>query len=351
MEDRIRRLYPQFSQLSVERYKSDKITFGKELEKKEKLTDEKSKVCRDYKSFTAVKNEIINDINKLDCFVENNKDKTKTVFSALSPIIPIRRISSVPDNIDDGNYAKAAGLLGLMAVNLPEDTRDLKDAYKQVFKGKLPSYDYKNCQAPFSFFRGTALEPIVNKMGKVGVYLHKADVPLNETKFGNFLENHFKFNLNELNSEPTNRFVPKVTTDESGKSIIREVEVFALKVEGKSLSRLIGRALLRIPVISVFALGILELPNIIKKVNNVHNINDKAKEGAVQTLKSSVNVASIIVGIGLVGAMFARKGPAYSLLGMGIGSVAGVYSSKEAQKKLNNFFINENNLLHTKNSF
>ncbi len=335
MEERIRRLYPQFSQLSVESYKSDKMTFGKELEKREKLTDWESKICKDYKSFTAFKNEIINDINKLDCFVENNKDKTKIVFSALSPIIPLRRISSVPDNMDEGNYAKAAGLLGLMAVNLPEDTRDLKDAYKQVFKGKLPAYDYKNCQTEFSFFRGTILEPIVNKMGKVGVYLHKADVPLSETKFGKSLITQFNIDINPFDVEITGRKVPQVSINpETGKCIIGEVEVLAYKAEGKAISKLIGRALLRIPVISAFALGLLELPNIVKKINNADNLNNKAKEGALQTLKSSVNVASILAGIGLVGALFARKGPAYSLLGMGAGSVMGIYTSKTIQKEI-----------------
>ena len=87
-------------------------------------------------------------------------------------------------------------------------------------------------------------------------------------------------------------------------------------------------------MISVLALSLLELPTIFKKISNVKGFKNKSVTGAKQTLKSFINVSSILTGIGLVGALFARKGSAYSLLGMGIGSVAGAYASKKIQKEV-----------------
>lgn len=267
---------------------------------------------------------------------ENLKQAEKIALYTLSPIVPIRRVTSVDENIENGNYAKAAGLVGLAAVNLPEDTRDLKAAARQIFKGRLPNYDYKNCQTPFSFFRGTLLEPFVNKLGKFGAKLHEWDIPLSETKFGQFLGKIFKFEIDYFNFERTSRFKPKVIIDESGKTVIKHILLFAYPVNGKPFAKLLGQTLLRIPVISVAALGLLEIPSIVKKIKNGDGAKGKLKDGSIQTAKSAINVAAIISGIGMVGALFNKKGPAFSLLGMGIGSVAGALLSKFAQKKIDN---------------
>ena len=274
-------------------------------------------------------------VNEIDSKTNKDKELNHAVFAALSPIVPIRRIASLQDNMDDGNYTRAAGLLGLALINLPEDIRDLKGAWNQIIHGKLPGYDFKACQTPFSFFRGTVLEPLVNKLGKFGVFLHKWDIPLSDTSFGEFLEKVFKFKIDKRNAEETNRFIPKVKIDpETGKTIIGKVEVLAYKIEGKPIGKLIGRALLRLPLMSVIVLGLLELPAIIRKIHKANGMENKAEAGAKQGLKSIINVSSILAGIGLVGALFARKGPAFSLLGMGIGSVAGAYTSKVIQKEI-----------------
>jgi len=333
VEEVIRQINPFFSQIPFGQSNTEKTQSCSELEKKQKTETIESRICNNYKSFTDVKNQIIKDINKLDCFISNNKENVQTSFSALSPVIPLRRISSVPDNIENGDYARAAGLVAVAGVMLPEDVRDMKDAWNQIVHKKLPNYDYKNSQAPFSFFRGTALEPIVNKMGKIGVYLHKADIPLSKTKFGKSLRTKFNIDINPFDAERTGRKVPQIGIDnETGKTIMGQVDVLAFNIKGKPLPKLIGRTLLRIPLFSVLVLGLLELPSIVKKINNAKTLNDKTREGTLQTLKSSVNLASIIAGIGLTGALFARKGPAYSVLGMGIGSVSGVYASKTVQK-------------------
>ncbi|MDD3012379.1 MAG: hypothetical protein PHC34_01585 [Candidatus Gastranaerophilales bacterium] len=337
MVDNIFKLYPQYNQQSDRRQNNVPVN-------SERRSGERRQLQR-----PSIDIKLNQDINRTkDIFApflntphveQTQKNKkntafTKAIMAILSPIVPVRRISSLPDNIDDENYTRAAGLIGLAIVNLPEDTNDLKDAAKQVFKGKLPEYDYKNCQTEFSFFRGTVLQPIVNRMGKLGVKLYSFDKSLNNTKFGEYLSKIFKYEIDELNSEATERFVPKVILDKSGKPIVKDTQVFARKLQGKPFAKIIGRALLRTPIISVLALSLLELPSIIKKITKADGLKNKVKEGTVQGLKSSVNVSSILACIGIIGALFARKGPAYSLLGMGIGSVAGTYGSKYIQKEI-----------------
>lgn len=229
---------------------------------------------------------------------KRNDEIDKKFLSALSPIIPIRRVSSIPDNLKKGNYEKVIGLLTIATVMLPEDTRDLKAATEQISKGKLSKYSYATHQAPFSFFRGTVLEPVVNKFGKFGLKLHQMDTTLASTKLGDILEKLFKFKINELEFQKTGRQVPKISLDDFSKPIIKKMEVYAYKIEGNFISKAIGRALLRIPVISVFLLSLLELPEIVKKVNNTKE--NKVKEGLVQSLKGFINVSFLSAGIGIV---------------------------------------------------
>ncbi|MDD3014745.1 MAG: hypothetical protein PHC34_13675 [Candidatus Gastranaerophilales bacterium] len=341
MEGNILKLYPQYNQKTDRRQNNVSVD-----------SERRSGMCRRESTRPSIDLKLIQDINRTkDIFApflnapqvqqiqpENKSNTTfrKAVIAALSPIIPVRRISSLPDNIEDGNYVRAAGLVALAGIMLPEDTRDLKDAAKQIFKCELPKYDYKNCQARFSFFRGTVLQPVVNKMGKLGIKLYSFDKTLYDTKIGDYLCKIFNINIDDLYSENTCRKVPKVTLDESGKTIVKEVDVYASRINGKSLAKLIGRSLLRIPIISVLALSLLELPLLIKKIKNDDSPKNKFKEGSIQAVKSSINVSFITAGIGLIGALFAKKGPAYSLLGMGIGSVAGAYSSKFIQKGIEN---------------
>ena len=279
-------------------------------------------------------NDLKTQVNRLDNAACKNNKLTKEVLSVLSPIVPVRRISSLPDNIKDGNYTRAAGLVGLMTINLPEDTRDLAGAWKQFKTGEIPSY-YKDFQAPFSFFRGTFLEPLVNKMGKLGVKLHKADVPLYDTKFGELCQKVFKYDLS-LDEIPTNRFVPKIVQDESGKTVIKSFEVYAKKVEGSALGKTVGNALLRIPYISALVLGAMEIPAIFKAFKKpAASTKDRTINGGTQILKSSVNVSAILAGIGMFGYLLkGRGGPIGSLVGMGLGSIAGAYASKEIGNNL-----------------
>ncbi|MDD3150444.1 MAG: hypothetical protein PHV68_06380 [Candidatus Gastranaerophilales bacterium] len=279
---------------------------------------------------------IKNTKSKVDTFEKTiSSDSSKVLLTALSPITPVRRISSIGDNIEDGNYQRAAGLFGLALVNLPEDTRDLKSASKQVGSKLFSSvefkkaYDYKNYQHPFSFFRGTFLEPVVNKMGKVGEALHKADIPIYDTKAGQKICD--LLDIKKVDKTFTGREVPKVYINDVGEAVIKKTKVKAIMLESAKFGKFgkfIGRTMLRIPVLSVLALGLLELPAITKAFAKD---KDNIDEGLKQTAKSAINVTSILAGIGSVGAILSKKGPSGSLIGMGIGSVAGAFASKKIQ--------------------
>ncbi|MDD3150838.1 MAG: hypothetical protein PHV68_08385, partial [Candidatus Gastranaerophilales bacterium] len=93
---------------------------------------------------------------------------------------------------------------------------------------------------------------------------------------------------------------------------------------------IITRAMKRLPLLSVVALGLLEIPKIIKAATKGDNTDEKITSTAKQTAKSTVNVASIVTGIGTMGAIGAKYGGAAgSLIGMGAGAIL---SSEVSQK-------------------
>jgi len=276
----------------------------------------------------------------MDLTVQNNNfytanissgEKLHTTMEVLSPIVPMRRMACLPDEINQGHYAKAAGLATLMAINLPEDTRDLKAATKQIFAKKIPQH-YKVAQVPFSFFRGTFLEPIVNKLGKLGVKLHQMDKTLYDTKFGQYLAKKVGFEY--VDDIETGRKINRVFQDNNNKISCTKVEVLARQLEGKPFGKLIGNSLLRIPVLSTYLMAGLELPTIYKAFSNPQKSEDKAICGTAQIVKSSVNLATITAAVSIFGALLKGKGAVGSLTGMAIGSVVGAHGSKLAGEKI-----------------
>jgi len=159
-----------------------------------------------------------NTVNKYDFVSRFTSKEAQKTFNLLSPIAPVRRISSIPESIKEGNEAKAIGLLALAVVNFPEDKRDIASSLKQIFKGEMPKYDFKHYQHPFSFIRGTILEKPVNKLGKLGVKLHKMDKTLLETNFGKLIrEKVLKVDI--IDQVATGRKVDRLFIDKSGKVV------------------------------------------------------------------------------------------------------------------------------------
>lgn len=287
------------------------------------LSDDIYKLQTIYKDFIDNTSQVKTEVSKLDNSAIQNKKLAHAVFAALSPIISVRRVSSVPDDVEYGNYVRAAGIIGLAIANLPEDWRDIKSAGKQIFKGIKPDYDYKNYQHSFSFFRGTFLEPLLKIKGKfgerLGYFLKNSDKSLDKTKIGKFLSKIFKFKIDYEDPDLLKR------VEKSGKIIF----IPTYKVEGNFLGKLIGRSLLRIPLLSVIILGLLESPKIVKTIFYKKSTDNKFKTGTKQIVKSGIYVTSMLSNIGFFGALLAGFGPAGSLIGMGIGSIIGAKISQK----------------------
>jgi hypothetical protein len=334
MEGNTPRIYSQFTRFTDRRKQSQPVESDRRLRTNEKqfsadpgIINDLNKVQDTFKTFSAVRNEIKSEIDKLDCFIHKNKEETKIVFSALSPVISLRRISSLPDNVDDGNYTRAAGLVAVAGIMLPEDLRDMKDAWNQAIHNKLPSYDNKNCQAPFSFIRGTFLEPLVNKLGKYGYILHEWDKSFADTKFGEKIRKLLKVTFGK--KEATGRKVPRIINID-GEYILENVNVYAKRLKGPPIGKLIYRGMQRTTLMGAAILCALWIPSIIKAFDKPEETQEKFINAGKQTLKASVNVVSVLAGIGIIGALGAsKKRYVGSVVGMGIGSVIGSFISSK----------------------
>jgi len=296
-------------------------------------------------------------VNELDHKALSDKERTKLVFSALSPVVPFRRITSVPDKLEDKDYLGTAGTIAVAGLLLPEDLRDTKDALRQVlnkalpdsFKGKIENrypkiYDnfikynknrnYKDYQTPFSFIRGSFLEKFVNKFmcNKYGYALYEWDKTLLDTRFGETIRKLFK--VEKVGSEYTGRIVKRVTKTNKGKYIIADSAVQAVKYEGSWFGKLICRGLQRTTKMGTLTLVIISLPAVVKAFIKPKKAENKLINGVKQTAKSAVNVVSTLSGIGLVGALLAPLGPVGSVTGMAIGSTLGAYSSSQINKNI-----------------
>ena len=254
--------------------------------------------------------------------VKSSVDKENKLPSVFDVIPTFRRIEKVPDKIENSDFIPASGLVALAVLNAPEDWRDMKSAYSQI-KSKLtnktftPSYDYKIAQHPFSFFRGTLLHKFVNPKTspcpKLAKWLLKNDTTLWNTKIGQMVIK--KFNIDE-NRIKTN--IKNITHTETKPSYIIAKNFITKSTFGE----LTARAMTRTTKIGTAVLGGLETAHLVKEISDGEN-------AIKSTAKSAINIVSSIAGIGYGGAIGAKYlGPVGSLVGMGLGAIAGNQVSK-----------------------
>ena len=244
----------------------------------------------------------------------DNDSKLSSIFD-ICPIL--RRVERVPDKVEAEDYIPAAGLVSLAVLNAPEDWRDMKSAYRQIKSGAegknfIPTYNYKTAQHPFSFFRGTLLHKFVNPVTspcpKFAKWLLKNDTTLWDTKLKNFIIN--KFNVQET---PIDTKIENITSTKEKPSHVIAKEFITKSPFGE----LTARAMTRTTKIGAAVLGGLEAAHLIKEISDGEN-------AIKATAKSAVNFASSVAGIGYGGALGAKYlGPVGSLVGMGIGAIAG----------------------------
>ncbi|MDD3012989.1 MAG: hypothetical protein PHC34_04730 [Candidatus Gastranaerophilales bacterium] len=250
----------------------------------------------------------------------SNDDKKiqfeKALVEGIASSVPfVRRGIGCRDSFDNDEDSKGWGKLAILALNIPEDGRDIGNAGKQILNIPLKEGEIRTPnthQVKFSFFRGTLLEPLICKLPKnIQNKLAYYDVSLYDTKFGNKL-------LNKL-GEPT-EYVMRTSRPNK----IKGGMVKAFMLEGNKLSSLIGRGMMRVPVISVYAFSAFELSSIYRAFTSSKNLKDNIINGNKQLVKSTINVFSFIIASAVLGAFLASKnGAAGSLVGIGLGSYFG----------------------------
>ncbi len=276
--------------------------------------------------------------NIYDCQPQKKKEEDdfnpveKTVVSSVAPA---RRLCDIPDMVRSGDTIAAIGLAGLTVVSLPEDCRDLKAAYNHsscvLRKRRISApYNYHKYQHDFSFFRGTllheAMKRVKSERGKKIVdNLYKSDITLYNTKFGKWVQNILGIeNGKNIKSSIKNLYGQEVS-----------VQKIIVKKDFLGLKELTGRAMKRTSLLGLAFMGLLELPKIIKSITKGDDAQEKTKSFAKQVGKSSLNVFGVTAGMGYIGAIGAKKyGALGSLIGMGLGVIAGAGASKWIQNQL-----------------
>lgn len=268
---------------------------------------------------------------------KNHKIRNLVIYT-LNPILPIRRTCSLPDDFENHNPLRAAGMVLLASIFFPEDIRDLRDFAKHLgskFSSKInfqPKFDYNDYQASFAFFRGSSIQSFVNKLGRFGYFLHKSDITLFDTKFGEYIRN--LLNVQIVDKIDTGRKVPIISKNETGNYVKKEVSVFAQRLKGSFLSKMICRSMQRIMIWEIAIFSAAWLPAIIKAFRKPKQDEDKYTSVRKQILKSASNVVAIFGSIGLIGAIGSRKGPIGHILGMGAGATIGMLVSNKISEKL-----------------
>lgn len=275
-----------------------------------------------------------NKLQQVKSFAQGTKQQVEKAdttlgFAAAESIPMFRRVSSLPEKLRNDDYVPAAGLAGLALINLPEDLRDVKAAGRQI-RGMVdknykydPLYNRNTHQHSFSFFRGTMIEKWIHEQKKKGNKLAKVlwhgDKTVYKSKFGAWVKDVVGAKLDNSNGDALVRTKINKIDGSAAK---------AAKFKGSAFGRMTCRAMKRIPLLSVAALALLEIPKIFKATNE-----GGIEKGAKQTVKSAVNVPTVLAGIGYGGAIGAKYGGAFgSLVGMGLGAIAGGKTSQKIQE-------------------
>lgn len=269
--------------------------------------------------------------------------KSKTLEDELNPVeqtvvnsvAPARRIIGIPDMLKNGDTLAACALGALTIISLPEDCRDLKAAYNHsacvLNKKRLSTpYNYRKFQHDFSFIRGTLLHEALKKVksakGKIWVEkMYNLDKTLYNTGFGKWVQ--------KLLGLSNGKKVKSKIKNLSGQEIF--VQEIVAKKDFLGLKELTGRALKRTTLLGLGFTALLEFPKIVKSLKKGDSKSEKLKSFASQTAKSTLNTLSIAAGMGYIGAIGAKKfGALGSLLGMGLGAIAGAGVSKGIEQNL-----------------
>ena len=270
-------------------------------------------------------------VNLLDK-ASNHKylDVTEKALYVLSPIPTVRRVGSIPKNLKDGDWQRPIGMAAMALAAIPGDWREMTMAFREsknlvnipkVLKGTACFVKKDYHQHALSFFRGTFLENLTNYE-----WIGNLDKTLYDTKFGEFIKN-------AANIKKESTVLKKI-----GEKVFP-----AFKFSGKTGQRLLGRTLLRIPLIGLLISAGLEIPAIVKSAMVEGSFMDKVKSVTKQVCKSASFVTIINISMAVAGAAATMVcPPAFavlaSLAGAAVGSTGGIILSKMVNKQIDKAF-------------
>lgn len=272
-------------------------------------------------------------VNQLDdkAMGESNLESGKIALSMLGVLPMLRRDVSVIDKVEEGNLAGAGLQIAIGLANLPGDWREVAAAGEELFTGVNPIKNpssmakiapnlYKAAtnpeniyQRPLSSVSGTFLNGLTVKHE----WLNKLDKTLFDTKFGELV----KKSLN-------------IKTEKAVYKVVNGKEIIHFKFAGKGIQKIVGKALLRTPVIGIGLGCLMEMPAIIKSAKQGDTIEEKSKSVFKQVCKSAGYVGLMTAGIGLAGAAFGKFGTTISLVGMALGSSGALSASRQLNKAM-----------------
>jgi len=280
--------------------------------------------------------------------ITNNLAKVQSTLSkvglnyVLMAAPPFRRTSSIPDKMGNDEIVYSLGMASLGLVNITGDSKDIKEALKQVFlniqrKKYAGVYDFKNYQHDFSLCHGTLLERFIDTKKKKNLKLAKAiesmDRTLLNTNFGRTVLDLLR--VKELKPVPFKQFnkatnVWDIVKDVNGK--IKYARGFSGSKFGVLTARVMARTI--IPELMVFSL--VEIPLIYRASKKEGSVKEKTENILKQTAKSAITVVCLFAGFGYVGAIGSKYFKVFgSLAGMGLGAIIGTKVAQKINQHIN----------------
>lgn len=267
--------------------------------------------------------------------VQSNLSKVGLNY-ALMAAPPYRRISAIPDKMSNDEVIYSLGMASLGAVNIIGDSKDIKEAARQValsIQGKEYTgvYDFKHYQHDFSLCHGTLLERFINtkkmKNQRLAKTIESMDRTLLNTKVGQKILS--LMGVKEATPVPFKQFNKASNAWEIVKDVNGKIK-YARGFSGGKFGVLTAHVFARtiIPELMVFSL--VEIPLIFRASKKGNNKREKAENTLKQTAKSAITVACLFAAFGYLGAIGSKYFKVFgSLAGMGVGAILG---SKVAQR-------------------
>jgi len=231
----------------------------------------------------------------------------------------VGRTAPVQELVKNKEYLPVTNIFSQLALYGPEEIREINNAIKQFRGNYTPAYDYKIAQHPFSYFRGTFLNKYINPFSDKcllskasAMKLCNFDKSLAETKFGILVREKLGIKTYKTLTDIDDIYATKARPTKLNAQIICSNSKFA---------RLIGRTMLRLPIIGLIISGVLEISHVAHEVNRGEGVL-----GEISQAISRFIGTNILTGVfGAIGSIF---GPIGSIIGASLGAISSAALSK-----------------------